>query len=216
MKGIPREVRGLKQKRVTNSASLRLQRKNLALSSQQEEILIGALLGDGSLSRDGWSRNYRLQLVQGDDQKEYLLWKMQSLQNCFASAPSYQTKNHSWRARTLSHPVFNRYAEWFYCGKRKIVPPLIADHLTPLSLAIWFMDDGARGPRADGYILNTQSFTYEENQHLADCLQEKFGLTMISIHHDRKWWRLYIRRGSMDNFTKLIAPHIIPSMQYKL
>ncbi len=94
MKGIPREVGSLKQKQfVTNSRSLRILRERLALDSRQEAILVGTLLGDAHLECSGWNTKYRLQLVQGDAQKEYLFWKFEQFRHCCASAPSYQRWN---------------------------------------------------------------------------------------------------------------------------
>jgi recombination protein RecA len=201
---------------ITNSSSIRRLRQGFSLSGRQKSILAGALLGDANLNRDGWSRHYRLQLSQGDKQKDYLFWKFGEFGNCCVSEPAYQGRNDSWRIRTVSHPEFDRYAERFYSEGRKVVPPAVADLLDPLSLAIWFMDDGALGPRGDGYILNTQNFTLEENHRLRMCLNEKFGLKEISVHKDRQWWRLYIRKASAPLFRKLVDPRIISSMRYKL
>ena len=217
MKGIPREVGSLKKKQpITNSGALRLLRKRLALDSHQKEILVGMILGDAHLERSGWNKKYRLQLVQGNSQKDYLFWKFEQFRNCCASAPSYQRWNRSWLIRTVSHPIFTGYAQWFYKDKRKIIPKDIINHLTPLNLAIWFMDDGALGSRGIDYILNTQSFSYEENEYLAFCLRKKFSLETVTLNRDKKWWRLYIGRKSQDTFTRLVSPYIIPSMQYKL
>ena len=117
MKGIPREVGSLKKKRMmTNSSSLRILRARLVLDSRQEAILVGTILGDAHLECSGWNTKHRLQLVQGNAQKEYLFWKFEQFRNCCASAPSYQRWNDSWRVRTVSHPVFSWYAHLFYRG----------------------------------------------------------------------------------------------------
>ena len=60
---------------ITNSTLIRNLRKSLKLSRKQEFILIGTLLGDGSLLSNSWGKNYRLSLRQGALQKEYLFWK---------------------------------------------------------------------------------------------------------------------------------------------
>ena len=122
MKGIPREVGVSEKHKVTNFRAIRFLRDNLSISGYQKSILIGALLGDGSLSADGWSKNYRLQIVQGDNQKDYLFWKFNQFRNCCFSEPSYQKWNHSWRIRTISHSIFNDYAKLFYRDGTKIVP----------------------------------------------------------------------------------------------
>ena len=215
MKGIPREVEDQKKHRITNSQAIRSLRDNFFLNSEQKSVLIGTLLGDGSLSKNGWAKNYRLNMIQGDAQKEYLFWKFQLFRNACCSEPSYQKWNRSWLIRTISHSAFNNYAETFYAGGKKIIPRTIAQFLDPLALAVWFMDDGALGGRGEGYILNTQSFSYKENEVLRLGLQERFS-AKVSIHKDKKWWRLYIWKGSMDNFRNIIDPYVIPAIRYKL
>ena len=216
MKGIPREVEELETHKITNSRSIRAVRENFLLSDYQREVLIGTLLGDGSLNSDGWSKNYRLNITQGDKQKDYLFWKFEGFRNCCVSSPSYQKLNDSWRIRTISHREFNLYAGEFYPRGRKTVPQNILNLLTPLSLSVWFMDAGALGSRCDGYVINSQNFTYQENEILRLYLNRKFSLNEISIHKDKKWWRLYVRKGSLARFRSLIEPHMIPSMKYKL
>jgi len=216
MKGIPREVEASREHTITNSRQIRLLRKNFFLSDHQKDVLVGTLLGDGGLYLEGWAKNYRLQIEQGDKQRDYLFWKFDIFRNCCSSEPSYQSRNKSWRIRTLSHNEFNHYAHEFYREGVKVVPQNIIHYLNPLVIAIWFMDDGALGPRGEGYTINTQSFSYKENEYLRLCLDKKLSLKGISIHKDKKWWRLYIRKQSMNDFRNLISPYVIPSMQYKL
>jgi len=138
MKGIPREVEASREHTITNSRQIRLLRKNFFLSDYQKDVLVGTLLGDGGLYLEGWAKNYRLQIEQGDKQRDYLFWKFDIFRNCCSSEPSYQSRrNKSWR----------------------------------------------KG---------------------------------ISIHKDKRWWRLYIRKRSMNDFRNLISPYVIPSMRYKL
>lgn len=216
MKGIPREVKISRERTITNSSQIRLLKNNFFLNNYQKDILIGTLLGDSGLYKEGWAKNYRLQIEQGDKQKDYLFWKFDIFRNCCFSEPSYQNRNKSWRIRTLSHDEFNRYASEFYRDKKKVIPQSLIHYLNPLVLAVWFMDDGALGPRGEGYIINTQSFSYKENEYLRLCLEKNFALKKISIHKDKQWWRLYIKKRFMNDFRNLISSYIISSMRYKL
>jgi len=52
-------------------------------------------------------------------------------------------------------------------NKKSVVINLISNHLTPIGLAYWFMDDGGKldyNPNSNNksIVLNTQSFTTEE------------------------------------------------------
>ena len=167
MKVIPREAQGV----VTNSLAIRQLRSILALSGYQREVLVGTLLGDGSLVANSWKRNYRLQAEQSDSQKEYLFWKYQVFQEFTLTPPKFQERTSAWRFRTISHPEFTEYAQLFYITGRKVVPLVISRLLkSPVSLAIWYLDDGALSSRKDTFILNSQSFSRAENLLLQRCL----------------------------------------------
>lgn len=122
------------------------------------------------------------------------------------SNPHFNKTTKSWRLRTISHPEFTELYFLFYENKRKVVPKSIKQILkSPLSLAIWFMDDETKGPQK-GYTLNNQNFTLEENKFLVEILKCNFGLEFVSIHRDKKYYRLYIKRKSANKFADLIRP----------
>ncbi len=71
-------------------------------------------------------------------------------------------KRVAYRFTTRRYPVFTAYWRWIYRDGRKRVPPDI--ELAPLSLAVWFMDDGARSRSA--LYLNTPQFPDEDQEIL--------------------------------------------------
>jgi hypothetical protein len=79
------------------------------------------------------------------------------------------------------------------------------------------MDDGH--PDHSGFILNTNSFTLEELQLLANALKKSI-LVNCSVHNrkDRgnKSHLIYIKADSWEKFKSLIEPHVIPPFAYKL
>jgi hypothetical protein len=75
------------------------------------------------------------------------------------------------------------------------------------------MDDGAAD--RNQLRLNTQSFSRDENLVLAEFLQAKFGIA-AQLNKDKDHHRLRIGAKGMDRFLELVAPHVIPSMLYKL
>ena len=212
---IPREVK--KRAKVNSwSKEIRNIKKTLVLAREEKQILIGTLLGDGSLSPNISRTNFRLEMIQSDKQKSYLDWKAEIFRFWCLAQPHFHSKTKSWRLKTVSHPELSFYHSLFYKNGRKIVPDSIAKLLcSTLSLAVWFMDDGTKGPQK-GYTLNSQNFSYSDNKILADILRRNFGLKQVSIHRDRKYYRLYIGTGSAAEFTALVRPHIIPVMFYKL
>jgi hypothetical protein len=118
---------------------------------------------------------------------------------------------------TLTYPAFNFFHELFYVNGIKRIPALIAEYLTPVGLAYWFMDDGYAD--RSGYVFCTNSFTYEEVCLLVEALKSKFDLD-CSIHtrNDRinKPYLIYVKSNSVSKFVNLVKPHMHPSMSYKL
>jgi len=109
--------------------------------------LIGTLLGDGSLVANAHGKNYRLQIEHQKKQKSYLEWKYRVFERWCLSPPKFRVKTNSWYFRTISHPIFTEYRslfyQAFYQAKKKIIPKEIETLLTnPVSLAVWYMDDG--------------------------------------------------------------------------
>jgi len=214
MKVIPREV--AKRKPITWSREIRRLQKRLKLTSLQRDVLIGTLLGDGCVISNVYGKNYRLHIQHSDKQRKYVEWKYQVFQEWCLSKPKFQQETNSWKFRTISHPVFTRFHELFYRNGKKILPKKIDKFLrSPVTLAVWFMDDGALGPKRQGVTFNTQNFTQEENERLRKCLTKNFHLE-TSLHKDKRYWRIYIFPRSVFQFTRLVEKIILPEFRYKL
>ena len=104
--------------------------------------------------------------------------------------------------RTVTHPEFSDYREFFYSNSRKIVPmDLLDKQFTEFSLAVWLMDDGAVDRKQ--LRLNTQSFSFAENEALASLLRAKFGIE-ARLNRDKDRYRLRINDASIiDSNTSL-------------
>jgi len=172
-------------------------------------------LGDGCLIPNAYGKNYRLQIEQGVKEKKYVWWKYQVFKNWTLNSPKFQKRTNSWKFRTISHPVLTKFYKLFYQDGKKIIPKNIDKLLmNQISLAVWFMDDGALGPKRQGITLNTQNFTKEENEQLRECLTKSFHLK-TSLHKDKKYWRIYIFPASVSQFVKLIRKTVLPEFNYK-
>lgn len=201
----------------TNSRYLHELRQTLSLSATQKSVLLGTLMGDGCLIPTADGKNHRLQIEHSDKQREYLLWKYDIFKEFVVSLPKQITVVNSWRFRTVSHREFREFRELrnlFYRDGKKILPEKLDFLLDPLTLSVWFMDDGCLA-RGRGYILNTQNFKPEDNIRLMKFLQDNLGLH-LAIHRDRKYYRLFIKKQSMTEFRNLCEFKIQPTMRYKL
>lgn len=81
------------------------------------------------------------------------------------------------------------------------------------------MDDGGKldyGPNlGKGIVLHTQGFTEKEVVELAKGLKEKFKLQTKATKMKDKYV-VSISGNSFEDFIRIIEPHILPSMKYKL
>jgi hypothetical protein len=75
------------------------------------------------------------------------------------------------------------------------------------------MDDGAVDRRQ--LRLNTQSFSFSENEALSSLLRAKFGIE-ARLNRDKDRYRLRINDASISRLKHLVGPILIPSMLYKL
>jgi|AntAceMinimDraft_16_1070373.scaffolds.fasta_scaffold16544_1 recombination protein RecA len=201
--------------------------RQIYISSFQREVIDGTILGDGRIECRSkgirvFPKTARIRIHQGESQKDYLYWKYQILRDFVSQKPKRIIcgKNHqgdknyySWYFHTITIEFFGELYQQFYLNGYKIVPKDISHILTPLSLAVWYMDDGCFSQGTA--ILNTQNFSFNEQKILQKSLKEKFNLK-VTINKDRNRWRLRIKKEDFSRFSSLIKDYIIPSMRYKI
>ena len=90
----------------------------------------------------------------------------------------------------------------------------IKNYLTPISLAYWIEGDGYS--RNKGVALCTDSFTKDDLKLLIDALTENFGFKCTTFPHAKDQYRIHINSKQMPYLRSLVAPHMHPSMLYKL
>lgn len=185
-----------------------------SLTLIQHEILIGSLLGDGSLRKQGTRINALFEVNHSYVQKQYVDWKWQHFCNYVLTPPKSRLGKGvrvAYRFTTRSLPVLTDYYSQFYPRGKKQIPLNIV--LTPRILAVWFMDDGTRCRNATYF--NTQQFSLEEQRFLQKLLQKSFGIDS-TLSRDRQYLRLYVDTESTKIMMRLIEPYVIPCLRYKL
>ena len=142
-----------------------------SLSEVQHAIVVGSLLGDGSMR---CKTNALLEINHSFHQRSYVGWKYRHLAELVRTPPKARSGNGgrtAFRFVTRSLPALTPYFRLFYETGRKRVPEL---ELTPLALAVWFMDDGCKS-RSSVY-LNTQQFDLKCQQRLLQLLQDQWEI----------------------------------------
>lgn len=195
----------------TNSNWLKSIKDGLTLSSFQKAVLLGTLLGDGYLRASRSSSSARLQICHSTKAKEYLFWLMSVFDNFVFAQPDYQRSNHSLRFTTISHQDFLFYQKLLYRNKIKIIPENIGKYLiNPVSIAVWFMDDGNGYLNKNAYRISTYAFNHNDNKILQTCLYSNFGLH-TNLVRDKKGFQIYFpsKGNNSDKFKELIKPFIL-------
>lgn len=181
-----------------------------SLTEEQHAIVIGSLLGDGSMR---CKANALLEINHCLTQQGYVDWKHQRLANLVNTPPKSRKGNGrrtAYRFVTRSLPVLTPYHELFYGAGAKRVPDV---ELSPLALAVWFMDDGSRSRNA--VYLNTQQFAVGCQRRLLKMLRKQWGIKG-SLNRDKHYHRIYIAVESVPRLAEIIRPHLLPAFEYKL
>ncbi len=183
-----------------------------SLTEEQKSILIGCLLGDGTLRR---KRNTLLEINHSDKQRDYVFWIYSKFRGLVSTPPKIRVSGlnrKSYRFTTRSLSFLNEFYESFYSkSHQKTVPRDL--RLNPLSLAIWFMDDGSKSRNT--IYLNTQQFDLSDQGYLLYLLKSNFDVE-ATLNKDKHYFRIRIKTCFMKKFRDLVSPYIIKSMEYKL
>lgn len=183
-----------------------------SLSEIQKSILIGSLLGDGSLRK---KTNTLFEVNHSYKQRDYVLWLYSKFREYVNYLPKLRVNGEnriSCRFTTRSIPAFNEfYNDFYFPTGHKTISKL--KKLDNLSRAIWFMDDGSKS--RNSVYLNTQQFSYEDQLQLVLMLKESFNLR-ATLNKDKCYFRIRISSYSISHFRELVLPYLHPSMLYKL
>jgi len=185
-------------------------------------IIIGSLLGDAYAEKHGLGT--RICFQQEDNRSAYLFWLHSTVSNlgyCNEKIPVLSRRlskkgklRYVLRFKSFTFRSFNWIQEAFYPEGKKVVPIFLQESLSPLALAIWVMDDGAKV--SSGIQLCTNGFVYKDVEFLSSILREKYGLkTSINKTGGINQYVIYISKSSLEDFYEIVKPYLHPSMKYQ-
>lgn len=190
---------------------------NFHLSDKQKFVLIGTLLGDGSLAKRG--NHCRLFVKHSGNQEELIKWKYNVFKNIILMSLNYFSQDVYGKEYqfiqfvTLTHPLFDEYRNIFYQGKQKVIPQNISKIFNdPLSLAVLLMDDGAND--TFGVTLQTHCFTKNEVILLTKSIEENFKINS-SLRKNKGKWIIYFPKAEIPRLYKTVKEYLLPSSRYK-
>jgi len=205
----------------------------MTLTQQQRDLIFGTLLGDANLQTFSNGRTWRYRALHKSEHQVYLLHKYAVLETLCgpetkpsesATLDSRTNKTYKrWSFNTLVHPSLKFYANMFYTYEPntkkwvKNVPLNVEKFLTPAALAYLYMDDGSlkwKG-KSNAMRICTESFSAEDVKRLQNALKNKYGIVTTTVNK-APGKRITIPEKSSEAFRKLIQPHLVECMMYKV
>lgn len=207
-----------------NILKLPQSRDTIQLTKDEEEILVGTLLGDSCISyTHSQCRFPKLTFSHSVKQNVYFLKKYALLNKLLSSylVRQYHNKGIIKGKACNFHPVnyaigrnlacLKQYRDIFYPAGIKIIPVEFLQHtFTAQSLAYLFMDDGCKNGKTIN--LNLQGFSNSDLKKFISFLDEKFDIEFL-LKGDKT---LYLRYKSRNKFYELIIPYITEDNLYKI
>lgn len=181
------------------------------LSDIQKSIMIGSMLGDGSIRKEKRS-SYSFRLSHCKEQKEYSDWKTKFFQGSI-----YTRSDGAVLFSSEASQAFLPYYEDYYeFGRKCVVPNNVV--LDPISIAVWFQDDGylvgnSNEPKAVEF--STHRFDIDSVKTLSNCLLKRCINNSIREVSPNQFVISCTVEGTA-NLIREIGKYIHPTMQYKV
>lgn len=201
---------------------------DITLPNELKSILIGLLLGDGSLYRSSPTSNVRLEVSFGYKSGPWAL-HLGEIFEAYMSNPvktlTIKGKSQTYtnyRLKTKSLPVFLPFFDMFYkwdtnLNKNiKIVPIDIIEYMDPIVLAYLIMGDGNWDKGRNRVRIYTNSFTKEEVTSLSIAINSKLNIYTGVLHDRKDQWILTIGAKILELLRDTVSNHFHASMLYRI
>jgi len=196
------------------------------LTKYQEEILNGLMLGDGCIYRHTKTCKPHLTIIRSQNDRNYLIENYNVFKDFCKSGVvdgsilDKRTGNTNFYSKFVTRRcgAFIPYYEKWYPNREKSIPKDLV--LTPLTLAIWFSDDGYIGNSCSKWRfklqLSTDDFATEDVERirleLEKICNEHF---FVSGNQNNKSLRIGAADSGTRSFIRVIDKYLPESMLRK-
>jgi len=188
--------------------------KQYDLREDQLKLMLGSILGDGSL-RFASDQNAQFRVGHGVAQREYVEWKHEMLAPFANKIATTGSNGVGFDTIPMHQLAWLHQAVYSDDGGRVVTDELI-EQLDERAIAAWYCDDGSfsghykRWGHGKAVIYNT-TLSDADKERLADrCEQLGMGRPTVTYRE------LLFSGERAHQFQEKIAPHVHPSMAYKL
>ena len=187
--------------------------KQYALSEDQLKLILGSLLGDGSL-RYASDHNVSFRVGHGERQRDYCEWKREML-SPFAHKIGRTGNGIGFDTIPMGQLAWLHDAVYATSGGRTVSDTLI-EQLDARAIAAWYQDDGTfdgsykRWGHGKPTICCAALAMADRERLVARCEELGMGRPTLSGHN------LLFSGERAQMFHEKIAPYVHPTMDYKL
>jgi recombination protein RecA len=184
----------------------------------KEQILLGTLLGDASISKlINRRKKYSIRWEHCLKQKEYAIWKAENSLDHFSIYERTRFDNRTKKKYTsiTCYSIIDDYLKYrkLFYNEKKIITDEILNLLEPLAIAVWYMDDGSLYYNGNNchLTLAVNSFDAEEVELIINYFKNKFD---INFKYNKKQIRLTSVKEVLK-FESFFKRFYHPTMEYK-
>lgn len=202
----------------------------LTFSDECKSIVLGSLLGDGSLKIQKGYKNARLSIKHSEVQAKYFYWKVSKLHELALDKsvqflrPTGFSSNSKLLFQSKSMEELTKLYNYTHVKNKLKVQRRWLNKLTPLSLMIWWLDDGSLISNYRRGVLCTDNFSYKDLLILVRYFRVVWSIhvTIIKLSKEYKgvqkvYYRLVFSTIELKKFFKIFLHLIpIPEVLYKV
>jgi hypothetical protein len=196
------------------------------VGTELRSAIVGMVAGDAGIRKQKGCRSVSLRITHAKRQGEYLEYKRDILQNLFKGweIPIRPINNSGYlgvRLETRNHPKLRAIYKWFYSNGKKRFSRRILNYLTPIGIALWYMDDGSlsykkRGGKIHGREIHLNAYcSLEEAKIIQAYFKEVWDISWTVVLN-KELFRLRMGSNEAKKFFTIISPYIVPIMKYKI
>jgi hypothetical protein len=197
-------------------------------NKSSRNLLIAMLLGDGTISN-----NFVFKLSHCQEQKEFLQWKINLLNNFgiknngikeYISTTGYNIGKTVLYSQLNIIPFVKVLRRVFYKPKKNIAIRKMLNRLDAMGIAIWYMDDGClnfrkTGNKIHGFYIKISTCIPKENlQIIIDYFKEIWNINFYMFKEGKGTYSLCCGTKEGIKFINIVKPYVyqVPTMCYKV
>lgn len=202
--------------------------KNIPLSHNQLSVILGGLLGDSHYSK----KDSTVIFSHSINQFEYLNWKYNILKDyscdikqrivgkSIITGEDLINVNFRLKKSSNTNSMLKHIGMLVLDDGKKTVTRKWLNLLTPLSLAVWWMDDGCLSIHKESRYgkLCTHAFPIEQQEIMKKYFKTVWDIDVKITPEKHKYFFLRFTVPNLKKLFKIIAPYVIqiPDMIYKI